>query len=61
MRRTYDGEDGDDPRFQEILDWAHDHGQSLDWLFAGDLVSMIVRAASESPVATAIAQIEEAV
>jgi hypothetical protein len=51
--RTYDEEDGADPRFQEILEWAYDHGQNLDWLFAADLVSVIVRPASESPVATA--------
>jgi hypothetical protein len=44
--RTYDEEDGADPRFQEILEWAYDHGQSLDWLFAADLVSVIVRPAA---------------
>jgi hypothetical protein len=52
--RTFDDEDGADPRFHEILEWVHDHGQSLDWLWGGDPVGMICRPASHSPVATAI-------
>jgi hypothetical protein len=51
---TFDEDDGADPRFQEVLEWVHDHGQSLDWLFDGGLVGMICRPASHSPVATAI-------
>jgi hypothetical protein len=53
--RTSDDDNGADPRFQqEVIAWAHDHGQSLDWLWDGDLVGMICRRASHSPVATAI-------
>jgi hypothetical protein len=52
--RTFDEEDGADPRFHEVLAWAHDHGQSLDWLFDGDVGPMICRRASKSPIATAI-------
>jgi hypothetical protein len=52
--QTFDEEDGADPRFREILAWAYDHGQSLDWLFDGDLVGLICRPASTSPIATAI-------
>jgi hypothetical protein len=42
------------PRFQEVLAWTYDHGQSLEWLWYGDLVGMICRDASHSPIATAL-------
>jgi hypothetical protein len=32
---------GDEPLSEEILSWMQDHGQSLDWLFAGDARCMI--------------------
>jgi hypothetical protein len=41
--RTFDDDDGADPRFQEVIAWVRDHGQSLDWLWDGDLVGMICR------------------
>jgi hypothetical protein len=43
--RTIDYEDGECPQMSIILDWSHDHGQSLDWLFLCDPGVMICRAA----------------
>jgi len=34
---------------KEMHDWMVDHGQSFDWLFNGDPVSMIATMASTSP------------
>jgi hypothetical protein len=41
--RTFDEkrEDGYCPKFEMALDWMHDHGQSLDWLFIGRIDEMI--------------------
>ena len=36
--RTFDENNGDSPEFAEILAWASDHEQSLDWIFDGDRV-----------------------
>lgn len=49
--RTFDEHDGDDPRFTEILEWTRDHGQSLDWLFQGDVRGMVAGQAKNSAVA----------
>ena len=43
--RMFDEHDGDDPRFRQLLAWMRDHGQSLDWLFDGDVEPLICRAA----------------
>ena len=47
--RTFDMNDGDSREFAEILQWIWDHGQCLDWIFRGDLGSMIATLASNSP------------
>jgi hypothetical protein len=39
--RTFDEHDGECPKFRMVLDWMHDHGQSLDWLFTGDIGGII--------------------
>jgi hypothetical protein len=39
--RTFDENDGDCPKFRIVLDWMHDHGQSLDWLADGDIAGLI--------------------
>jgi hypothetical protein len=53
--RTFDENDGDCPKFRMALDWMHDHGQSLDWLFDGDPSGLItgsaaVRATTGTPI-----------
>jgi hypothetical protein len=53
--RTFDEHDGDDPRFTEILEWTRDHGQSLDWLFQGDVRGMIAGHARNSAAASQLA------
>ncbi len=36
-------------KFDELIQFVADHGQSLDWIFRGDLVVMICHAAAHSP------------
>jgi hypothetical protein len=43
--RTIDYGASECPQMSIIRDWAHDHGQSLDWLILGDPGVMICRAA----------------
>ena len=51
--RTFDESDGECPKFVMLLDWMHDHGQSLDWLIDGDVGGMIAtRAAVRATVGT---------
>jgi hypothetical protein len=44
---TFDADDGDDPKFHQIIEWVSDHKQSLDWIFCGDprvmICAMVVR------------------
>jgi len=40
--QTFDEDDGNDPRFTEVLAWMRDHHQSLDWLFIGDPTRSII-------------------
>jgi hypothetical protein len=49
--RTFDDDDGADPRFQEVIRWIRDHGQSFDWLLWGDPAGMICRSASTNSIA----------
>jgi hypothetical protein len=44
--RTFDENDGDCPKFRIVLDWMHDHGQSLDWLVDGDVAGLITARAA---------------
>jgi hypothetical protein len=44
--RTFDENDGDCPKFRTVLDWMHDHGQSLDWLVDGDSAGLITARAA---------------
>jgi hypothetical protein len=44
--RTFDENDGECPKFVMVLDWLHDHGQSIDWLATGDIGSLIARQAA---------------
>lgn len=37
-----------------VVQWMRDHGQSLDWLYTGEVGSMLCRAAKGSPAARAI-------
>ena len=43
--QEFDPENGDCEHFHQILKWIPDHGQSLDWLFNGDMGSTICRLA----------------
>jgi len=47
MRRL-DYADGESPEMKTVLEWTADHGQSLDWIFRGDLGVMICTAAAHS-------------
>jgi hypothetical protein len=38
--------DGDDPKFLQVLEWVKDQGQSHDWIFDGDPSVMICRLAA---------------
>jgi hypothetical protein len=52
---TFDEDDGTCPKFRMVLDWMHDHGQSLDWLVDGDVAGLITaRAALRATVGTPI-------
>jgi hypothetical protein len=44
-----DYKDGDCDEMTTILEWVSDHGQSLDWIFRGDPVSMICAGAALAP------------
>jgi hypothetical protein len=44
--RTFDENWGECPKFRMTLDWMHDHGQSLDWLFDGDPAGLITSSAA---------------
>jgi hypothetical protein len=46
--RGLDSGDGDTPEMRTVLKWTADHGQSLDWIFRGDLGVMICAAAAHS-------------
>jgi hypothetical protein len=39
--RTFDEDDGADPRFIDALQWMKDHNQDIGWLFHGDPAGMI--------------------
>src|ERR1035437_15621 len=54
--RSYakDGSDPDDGR-KAAMDFFHSHGQSLDWVFFGDIGGMICGLAKHSERATAVA------
>jgi hypothetical protein len=53
--RTFDENDGNCPKFEMVLDWMHDHGQSLDWLADGDAAGLITcRAATRATVGAGI-------
>jgi hypothetical protein len=47
--RALDLDDGNSPEFSEILDWASDHEQSLEWIFNGKIDEMICMLAHHSP------------
>jgi len=47
--RTFDRNDADSPEVAEILDWASDHEQSLQWIFTGNIEEMICTLAYHSP------------
>jgi hypothetical protein len=46
--RRFDDNDGECEHFRAMLDWLHDHGQSIDWLGTGDVSSFITGAAAAS-------------
>jgi hypothetical protein len=46
--RRLDLKAGDTDLEGEIIAWAHDHGQSLDWLLAGDPISLVCEGAAHS-------------
>ena len=50
--RRLDPEDGD--ALQPIVKWVSDHGQSLDWIFDGDPVTMICRGAARAADSTLV-------
>ena len=33
---------------KSVLDWVHDHGQSLDWIIRGDVAALICDGAAHS-------------
>jgi hypothetical protein len=43
---TFDEDNGECPKFRMVLDWMHDHGQSLDWLADGDIAGLITARAA---------------
>jgi hypothetical protein len=45
----------DDPDFETVIRFFGDHGQSLDWIFAGDPGGMICRGAANSRRAAVLA------
>jgi predicted nucleic acid-binding protein len=46
--RRLDFENDDSLEMKSVLDWVHDHGQSLDWIFQGDFAAMICAGAAHS-------------
>jgi predicted nucleic acid-binding protein len=46
--RRLDFENDDSLEMKSVLDWVHDHGQSLDWIFQGDVAAMICAGAAHS-------------
>jgi hypothetical protein len=48
--QEFDPNDGDCEHFRQILEWVSDHGQSLDWLFAGDPRVMICASAARTTI-----------
>lgn len=52
--RREDWSADNDPASPIVRAWVRDHGQSFDWLYTGDLVSLICGAARRSPIAAAI-------
>jgi hypothetical protein len=46
--RRLDFENDDSLEMKSALDWVHDHGQSLDWIFQGDVAAMICAGAAHS-------------
>ncbi len=47
--RTFDRNVAGSPEVAEIVNWASDHEQSLQWIFAGNIEEMIYMLASHSP------------
>lgn len=52
--RREDWSSDDDPASPIVSSWMRDHGQSFDWLYDGNPVSLICGAAMQSPNAAAI-------
>jgi hypothetical protein len=52
-----DGSDPDDER-KAAMDFFHSHGQSLDWVFCGDIGGMICGLAKHSERAAALVQVQ---
>jgi hypothetical protein len=50
--QEFDPENGDCEHFRQIREWVPDHGQSLDWLFDGDMGGTICRLAKFATVPT---------
>jgi len=47
--RTFDRNDANSPEVAEIVRWALDHEQSLQWIFTGNIDEMICTLAYHSP------------
>src|SRR5215467_7587235 len=47
--RTFDRNDANCPEVAEIVQWASDHEQSLQWIFTGNIDEMICTLAYHSP------------
>jgi len=47
--RTFDGNDASGQEVTEIVNWALDHEQSLQWIFTGNINEMICTLAYHSP------------
>jgi hypothetical protein len=46
--RRLDFENDESLEMKSVLDWVHDHGQSLDRIFQGDVAAMICAGAANS-------------
>ena len=49
LPRTFDRNDANSPEVAEIVRWALDHEQSLQWIFTGNIDEMICTLAYHSP------------